>query len=594
MPIDSQSNIGGDIEMLYRECFDVLIQYTTGRAGNQGLLTEIEVKPIERAYQIMKYHDPDLLRVALIGDFKTGKSTLLNALAGKVIAAVDLFEMTSWVARYWPSESSFCLVTIRDSSTNDLSPSEFLQRCESRSWTKEELGQITRVDVGVSESDLPCAMIDCPGLGSTTQENEKRLIEALEEADALFFTLDVEAVGSIRSSSLLDRLRREGTPIWVILTKCDLLAGPNELEEIRTWVSREFRIHPSNVLASAAVLAIRDMSLGRTRSIESGIGQLRERLLNDLSCRRSALRLEAEDSHRRLLMELVESLLERVDLKLRRILKSSADFAVIIQTIKEAVQAQIEVALINGAQQAIIGESRPALQKDLENVLRKGGALSAETITQVFRTHLGDDYLDTAWQQLSGIVSSRVVEFWKHELDGFGNEIEAVFSALEFQGRDLAINLSEKLSLQAEGIAMKTFNSGVQASVGIAGVATAWAAWLGPAAAQIGLGSALTGVGIPIALMGTGVSLAMYHWKKKTEQERIASKAVVLLDLWSEQFVEGVVKEQFLPIVRQMNEQIATDVVHDFTEKLSQNVPLGDINKQLEVIGKLKAAIAVA
>ncbi len=38
------------------------------------------------------------LRIALLGEFNSGKSTLLNALSGRTVAATDALEMTSWVA----------------------------------------------------------------------------------------------------------------------------------------------------------------------------------------------------------------------------------------------------------------------------------------------------------------------------------------------------------------------------------------------------------------------------------------------------------------------------------------------------------------
>ena len=45
---------------------------------------------------------PERVHVLVLGEFKAGKSTLINALVGRVVAAVDVFEMTQAVCRIVP------------------------------------------------------------------------------------------------------------------------------------------------------------------------------------------------------------------------------------------------------------------------------------------------------------------------------------------------------------------------------------------------------------------------------------------------------------------------------------------------------------
>ena len=76
--------------------------------NDSTIIEKEELIPLENKFKETNYYSPDIPRIMLMGEFKAGKSTLLNALFGKNIAATDIFEMTSWVARYWYAKEEFC------------------------------------------------------------------------------------------------------------------------------------------------------------------------------------------------------------------------------------------------------------------------------------------------------------------------------------------------------------------------------------------------------------------------------------------------------------------------------------------------------
>jgi hypothetical protein len=82
--------------------------------------------------------------VAFLGEFNSGKSTLVNAVADKEIAAADMFELTSWIAVYRPSHRDAVTLVHEDHSACELSLEEFHSRCKRRTWAEAELAVPSR------------------------------------------------------------------------------------------------------------------------------------------------------------------------------------------------------------------------------------------------------------------------------------------------------------------------------------------------------------------------------------------------------------------------------------------------------------------
>src|ERR1039457_4415451 len=94
----------------YRDVISALTllrRFLHARTGDPLLSTE-DVAPLEALVREQSYFSADVPRILLMGRFKAGKSTLINSLVGANVAATDIFEMTSWVARYWPAHEPFC------------------------------------------------------------------------------------------------------------------------------------------------------------------------------------------------------------------------------------------------------------------------------------------------------------------------------------------------------------------------------------------------------------------------------------------------------------------------------------------------------
>ena len=225
---------------------------------------------------------PDRIHALVLGEFKAGKSTMINALVGRVVAAVDVFEMTQAVCRIVPQTSGKEKVLLQNNSgsrTKNVSLDEFLKLSQER-----KLGEFTQADVYVS-TPFDLVLIDTPGLGAS-QENENNALDAIVATDVVLYTVDAENMGGARDTALLHRIQEINLPFRCILTKADALED-EQVEQAVAYLSDEFGVDAAHIFPVSAMCAL----LGRP---EPGIDKLKRHLISEIAPRGKNLREQAQ------------------------------------------------------------------------------------------------------------------------------------------------------------------------------------------------------------------------------------------------------------------------------------------------------------
>jgi GTP-binding protein EngB required for normal cell division len=571
---------------------DILERLSVGRS-RPGVVDAAALRPLRRALAEEEWHRSDLTRIVLVGEFKAGKSTLLNALFGRRVAASDVLEMTSWVARYWPAGADRCTVLYVDGTAEDRDLASFLADCEARRLETAVLARIDRVDIAVRGTDLGCAIVDCPGIGSTTRANERRLLDAVEEADAVIWVVDVDAVGSLRDASLVQTLRGLGLPVLVTLAKCDLLDDPAEQDELVAWLARTLSVEPGQVFSTSALPALEAALRGASAPEETGIPGLVRHLREQIAPRRVALRAQAEAAHNRAMAQHAETLLAEADARVAAAETTVRDFVSITLRLRDLVAAQVEAEVLDSVRERLFEGQREALAGDLEAALRRG-ALSDQTMTDIFRQRLGDGYLDALWGRLADLFGTRIAAGWAAQHAGVRAELEILCRRFDAEA-GLALKTGVQTGAVETRIAAASsavLETGVHASLGVAGAAAAYAAWIGPAAAQVTLGAAVTGVGLPIALVGVGVSAALAWRQRRNAEAQAAAQVAGILDAWRAQFVDGVVRCQLLPRLAAVNDSVAEQLITDFAREAFAALPDGELVALRGEIARVRHGLA--
>lgn len=199
--------------------------------------------------ELLEKERPAYPSVLMLGEFKAGKSTLINALLGHKVASVDVFEMTHAVCRIVPTHEAAARVVLstRGDETHHnrtMSLEDFLAACDARS-----LGPFTEATAFIP-SPLKIVLIDTPGLGATL-DHERDALDAVSTTDVVACVMDASNLGSGREAAVVDRIRELGLPMFVVASKTDVLAA-DEVSEVVKYIEETFSISADSIFPTSA------------------------------------------------------------------------------------------------------------------------------------------------------------------------------------------------------------------------------------------------------------------------------------------------------------------------------------------------------
>jgi len=191
------------------------------------------------------------LRVAVLGQFKRGKSTLLNALLGCDLLPSGVVPLTAiptflrWGRDYQITVSYLDGQRTQAISGQDLQgTAALLRRYVTEEGNPHNQARVARVEVVFPTPVLASGieLIDTPGIGSTLRHNTDTAVGVLPECDAAFFVVSVDPPITAAELDYLDRVRTGISPILFVLNKMDYLA-PAERGDATAFLLKVLRSH---------------------------------------------------------------------------------------------------------------------------------------------------------------------------------------------------------------------------------------------------------------------------------------------------------------------------------------------------------------
>ncbi len=186
----------------------------------------------------------DRFTLTVLGQFKRGKSSLMNAIIGRELLPVGVLPLTSaiTVLRYGPKER-LLITRIEDRLPW---PEEFpVERLPEFVTERENPSNAKRVKTAVVEVPLPflrrgLEFVDTPGVGSAIEANTATTMDFLPECDAVLFVTSVDSPFTRVELGFLESIRQHVRKIFFIVNKTDLL-GADERREVLDFVSDTIR-----------------------------------------------------------------------------------------------------------------------------------------------------------------------------------------------------------------------------------------------------------------------------------------------------------------------------------------------------------------
>ena len=179
----------------------------------------------------------DRFNLAVVGQFKRGKSSLMNAVIGRDLLPTGILPLTSVITAlcYGPRESVW--LRRRDSRfKQEIRTDELADYVTERGNPGNEKRLLeARVEMPLAFLRRGLYFIDTPGVGSASRENTATAYDFLPSADAVIFVTSVDSPLGAEEQQFLTDIRAHVSRLMVVVNKIDEVEG-SELEEVLAYI----------------------------------------------------------------------------------------------------------------------------------------------------------------------------------------------------------------------------------------------------------------------------------------------------------------------------------------------------------------------
>ncbi|HXG52683.1 MAG TPA: dynamin family protein [candidate division Zixibacteria bacterium] len=210
-----------------------------GKAGSQ---------PLARIAELQQRLAEERFHLAVLGQFKRGKSTLLNALLGEPLLPTGVVPLTSVPTFLQGGERRAIRVLFRDrgqAAFTDLTLEDAHEILVRHVTEQENPGN--RLGVEYVEVEHPSSLlraglvlIDTPGIGSTLRHNTEATLRFLPQCDAALFVVSADPPITEVEKDFLKAVRDKVAKLIFVMNKIDYL-DDHELDEATRFLERALR-----------------------------------------------------------------------------------------------------------------------------------------------------------------------------------------------------------------------------------------------------------------------------------------------------------------------------------------------------------------
>ena len=210
----------------------------------KNIIQKFEIESLKRELRIIEKYISEselsnrCIDIVILGQFKAGKSSLINNIVGEDILSIGVIPVTSIVTRLQYDEEKKALVRFLNNTSVEISLSE-LEQFITESKNPKNYKNVELVDVFLPQLNRlkNIRIIDTPGIGSFFKNNSDTTFDWLPEIGLALLTISVERPLSEEDIMLLKSVIRYAASVKIILTKTDLIAT-SQLNEVIEYMKK--------------------------------------------------------------------------------------------------------------------------------------------------------------------------------------------------------------------------------------------------------------------------------------------------------------------------------------------------------------------
>jgi GTP-binding protein EngB required for normal cell division len=298
-----------------------------------------------------------LIDVAILGQFKSGKSSFLNSLIGKPILPIGVIPVTTTITRLQYGKRERAIVRHFDGQQIEMDIGAIEEvTSEARNPANQKNVEVVDLELPSLEKYPGLRLVDTPGMGSIFKYHIETSENWLPEVGTALVAISSDRPLAENDLQLIRDLRKHTPKIVLLLTKADLLSPEQQKEVVlffRTALQRELHEEFPIFLYSTR------------RETE----RWRERLENDIFL---SLSTHREDEFKKILQHKVQSLgkgcLSYLEIALKTSLQADLDRD---QLRKQILDEKVNYELIRQEITLVVRENSEQTRELIQNYLEK-------------------------------------------------------------------------------------------------------------------------------------------------------------------------------------------------------------------------------
>jgi predicted GTPase len=279
------------------------------------------------------------LYLVVLGQFKRGKSSLINALIGEDLLPTAAVPLTSVVTKIVYGPEKQAVILFRNGDRQEVPPDALVGYITEEGNPRNQK-QVEAAEVSHPSSYLArgLVIVDTPGVGSLYRHNTEVTYGFLPNADAVIFMLSADQPLSEEEGKFLQEIKSRVPRIFFVLNKADYLEGEERRRAeafCRQALAEYLQEEPELYSLSAKKALEAKLTDDPAELAASGLPQLEEALASFLAGEREKVALEAAARRGSALVKELKNLL---DLKARAITAPLEQLQNQIQTFNQELE----------------------------------------------------------------------------------------------------------------------------------------------------------------------------------------------------------------------------------------------------------------
>ncbi|MCF2658061.1 dynamin family protein [Parabacteroides distasonis] len=427
----------------------------------------------------------------LVGEFSSGKTTLINALTDSKKLETATKPTTATIYEvHFGCDRCYATVLMADGSRKQIDHIEDLKN--------DVLSDAVVVNVFDTSKQVPntTILVDTPGLSSPDPKHRQTLVDFLPQADGILLVTDVNQQITRSLTDFIETMKLSKRPIFLVITKSDT-KSPQALKDAKQYISENCKLPIEQI----ACVSANNNDLSELHQLLDTIQKVKNEILKQVDAQRIEIA--------------VHTLLQRID----ELLKASNSDKELDQAIRQQ-ESELNRLIRNIDQ--LVDSTRSDIEGKSRSIQRKFDEMAFDKL-ETLVSNKSDNFDADAVSTINSLVTLL--------MNQFRTDIQTVFQekVRERRSSDEAVNLHSLEEIDLSQLSISglpydinlnelghQYDSWIATSTKVIGAAAAAAAIVSTGGAAAGLGGAALTIDTVADVADTATDVASIMSNRKT------------------------------------------------------------------------------